>query len=959
MTREEFYPYMSQKLAFSTEPMGLQCNNSGQFVKLLLEASHSTVIKSKEYGLHSYYSLGLKGQLITKLFMPLSFLWIMHVMPPTSRKSQTEINPSESVLCDEECHLHYLKNGDINHISCVDCNDNLQEASTQEYAVLLSQDEPPVQWNSSSDSNADALGNNIQQASYGTRSKMKEVDMHSSYLQIFSGHQDNNLDASPVCCCESHTEIQYAKTHTNLHCSGLNIYEHQEERTCNDQEGTFLQLKNVENLCHFLDLPNRDHEKEFSQVCDNAVGNSSNNLKTVVIFQSSECSLYNNAACLQINKHKNPETASGVCSVEQTENISSNLEDTPFDISVQTSASNLTEISLKISDGTAKGKVENNVNGQECQPQGKLKDIISYLDEIEHSSTEVKDFISPSQCTFSERQKDRIYLEETLRNNYKAIEETTSKDEARLTQHVKTLELQLEDRDRCLLLARQAISQQQEALKQSKHKMELKIRSCKKDYEDVVLRHQKFIDQLIADKEALNEKCKSLLHELKVAESRYTSNLKAAEERHCIDIKKVREMHAAAEKVRRDKWIEIKTKKIKEMTVKGLEPELNRMSEQHEKELSELRAQHEKEMYKAQQDAAQQLREQAQLLQEESRRRQLEETAHEAARIKARYEKQLEELEELQQQQRNKLLAEFSKEKDCFTKERKKHMDELRKLKESLNSEKLEEIKQLECKWSESVKQLEIKHQTELQMVKETLEMQKAAWMHDCEKMQKLYLLEKETEIREEYKRNRDREIEKAIEKLEEDCERMKSETEKAAEAKALRLKEQYEADVRELETVISTLRSKCDDIKEKLDEREGELAHLNTSIRQLQKELSESQKLIEQFSSERANVKEIIRKEFLSQIIILEEENIQLREQMAEMRAYHQMEISAKEKELRTAAADKEQEFQELYKRVKAAIAKKEKAIQQLNLKYEAALEQCTHLENVLEQHQRDHLFR
>ncbi|XP_049858060.1 centrosomal protein of 131 kDa isoform X2 [Schistocerca gregaria] len=847
----------------------------------------------------------------------------MHVMPPTSRKLQTETNPSKSVLCDEECHIHYLKNGD--HISCVDCNDNLQEASTQEYAVLLSQNEPLVQWHSSSDSNADVLGNNIQQASYGTRSKMKEVDMHSSYLQIFSGHQDNNLDASPVCCCESHTEMQYAKTHTNMNCSGLNIYEHQEEPTCNDHEGTLLQMKNVENLCHFLDLPNRDHEKEFSQ----------------------------------INKHKNPETASGVCNVEQTENINSNLEDTPFDISVQTSASNLTEINLKISDGTAKRKVENNVNGQECQPRGKLKDIISYLDEIEHSSTEVKDFISPSQCTFSERQKDRIFLEETLRNNYKEKEETTSKDEARLTQHVKTLELQLEDRDRCLLLARQAISRQQEALKQSKHKMELKIRSCKKDYEDVVLRHQKFIDQLIADKEALNEKCKSLLHELKVAESRYTSNLKAAEERHCIDIKKVREMHAAAEKVRREKWIEIKTKKIKEMTVKGLEPELNRMSEQHEKELSDLRAQHEKEMYKAQQDAAQQLREHTQLLQEESRRRQLEETAHEAARIKARYEKQLEELEELQQQQRNKLLAEFSMEKECFTKERKKHMDELRKLKESLNSEKLEEIKQLECKWSESVKQLEIKHQTELQIVRETLEMQKAAWMHDCEKTQKLYLLEKETEIREEYKRNRDREIEKAIEKLEEDCERMKSETEKAAEAKALRLKEQYEADVRELETVISTLRSKYDDIKEKLNEREGELAHLNTSIRQLQKELSESQKLIEQFSSERANAKEIIRKEFLSQIIILEEENIQLREQIAEMRAYHQMEISAKEKELRTAAADKEHEFQELYKRVKAAIAKKEKAIQQLHSKYEAALEQCTHLENVLEQHQRDHLFR
>ena len=69
--------------------------------------------------------------------------------------------------------------------------------------------------------------------------------------------------------------------------------------------------------------------------------------------------------------------------------------------------------------------------------------------------------------------------------------------------------------------------------------------------------------QLIADKKCLADKCESLVLELRKSEEHHVSTLKAVEERHKIELQKAREMHAAAEKLRRERWIDNKTQKIK------------------------------------------------------------------------------------------------------------------------------------------------------------------------------------------------------------------------------------------------------------------------------------------------------------------------------------------------------------------------------------------------------------
>jgi hypothetical protein len=68
---------------------------------------------------------------------------------------------------------------------------------------------------------------------------------------------------------------------------------------------------------------------------------------------------------------------------------------------------------------------------------------------------------------------------------------------------------------------------------------------------------------LIADKKSLNEKCESLVLEMKKSEEHHTNTLKAVEERHSIELQRAREMHAAAEKLHRKRWIDNKTQRIK------------------------------------------------------------------------------------------------------------------------------------------------------------------------------------------------------------------------------------------------------------------------------------------------------------------------------------------------------------------------------------------------------------
>jgi hypothetical protein len=85
------------------------------------------------------------------------------------------------------------------------------------------------------------------------------------------------------------------------------------------------------------------------------------------------------------------------------------------------------------------------------------------------------------------------------------------------------------------------------------------------------------VDTLLAEKQELTARSEKMTLEVKNLEKGFQDRTKALEEKHSRDIKSQRDTWAANEKIKRDKWIQEKTKLIKDQTVKSLEPEIQKM----------------------------------------------------------------------------------------------------------------------------------------------------------------------------------------------------------------------------------------------------------------------------------------------------------------------------------------------------------------------------------------------
>lgn len=72
--------------------------------------------------------------------------------------------------------------------------------------------------------------------------------------------------------------------------------------------------------------------------------------------------------------------------------------------------------------------------------------------------------------------------------------------------------------------------------------------------------------------------------------------------------------------------------------------------------------------------------------------------------------------------------------------------------------------------------------QTEVRQLKEQLAVEKQAWEENYMKKQETYLMQKERELKEQVRKDRDKEIEMVIGRLEEDTQATRDECERVAE---------------------------------------------------------------------------------------------------------------------------------------------------------------------------------
>ncbi|XP_025937769.1 centrosomal protein of 131 kDa isoform X2 [Apteryx rowi] len=569
--------------------------------------------------------------------------------------------------------------------------------------------------------------------------------------------------------------------------------------------------------------------------------------------------------------------------------------------------------------------------------EAKLQSIISFLDEMEKSEQE------RPRSAASATQREGLLSEEELAHLEQASAVATE-----VTSSIMRLKLEVEEKKRAVSLLQTALAQQRELtvrhVKQTEKELSHQLRLQREQYEAAIQRHLTFIDKLIDDKKVLSEKCEAVVAELKQVDQKYSKKIAQMQEHHELEIKKLKELMSATEKIRREKWMDEKTKKIKEITVKGLEPEIQKLIAKHKQDIKKLKMLHEAELLQSDERAAQRYFRQAEELRDLLEREKEEQSQRERELARQRCEKHLEQEEQALQQRQRRLYAEVAEEKERLSQQAARQRAELEELRQQLEANSSAVTKALKEEYAKEKEEQERRHQAEVKVLKDRLEIEKQAWEANYMKKEEAWLLSRERELREEVRKERDKEIELVIQRLEADMSSAKEECERAAENRIKRIRDKYETELQELERSERKLQERCNELKGRLAELEGESLHLQGLVKRKEQEVEEIRKVRDQLAQERSSLAEVIRQEFADRLVGTEEENKQLKAEMAEMRARQRLELDR-------VVREKDEELEEVHRRVKTAIVKKEESVNSLRKQYEVAVKRADHLEALLEQ--------
>ncbi|XP_034083420.1 LOW QUALITY PROTEIN: centrosomal protein of 131 kDa [Gymnodraco acuticeps] len=586
-------------------------------------------------------------------------------------------------------------------------------------------------------------------------------------------------------------------------------------------------------------------------------------------------------------------------------------------------------------------------DGAALLSEAKLQSIMSFLDEMEKSELE-----RPRSVT-SGSHREAVLSEEEL-----VGVEQASATAAEVTGSMMRIKLELEEKKRTVNMLQTALAQQRELtvrhVKETEKELNRNFQLQKEQYEATIERHLTFIDQLINDKKSLSERCEGVVGELKQVDQKYTKKIAQMQEQHemvwqilgplCEEIKKLKELMSATEKIRREKWIDEKTKKIKEITVKGLEPEIQKLISKHKQELKKLRTLHEAELLQADDRAAQRYVRQCEELRQQLERDKEEQCQRERELAKQRYEKQLQEEELSLQQQRRRLYKEVSDEKERLAQLAARHRSELEDLRRQLEENNSLAGRALREELDKTREGQERRHQLEMKALHERIDIEKQTWEENYKKKEEAWLLSRERELKEGLRRERDKEIELAIWTLEEETSKDKEECERAADNRVKRVREKYETELRELERSERAAVEKQQELRKHQMEAEGELIRLQGALRQKGQETEDVTQTRDKLVEERRSLAEVIRQEFAERLVVTEEENRRMKVEVSEVRARLRLEVER-------VTREKEEELAEVHQRVKSAILKKEETVNNLRKQHEAALKRADHLEALWEQ--------
>ncbi|XP_039443826.1 centrosomal protein of 131 kDa [Culex pipiens pallens] len=556
------------------------------------------------------------------------------------------------------------------------------------------------------------------------------------------------------------------------------------------------------------------------------------------------------------------------------------------------------------------------------QQQGdkdKVKDLFSYLDQVEMKSE--KTFkLSTAVPSESDRSEMEFAAEPDYIETVPKMNDLLELPMHQLARRVIKLSLRANELNNAMHLSKDHLSNlkadKMKALRAEKAAFANKMKEQKKHYEDIIGRHQEFIDQLIKDKSGLCDKVTQLTRRIESQNQSWEHRLKT-------ELEKSKDTALAAEKIRREKWVRENTKKIKELTVKGLELEINKMTATHQKELAELKRQHKDEMV----GAVAELKLQYEQKEADIRQSLLKEREafieKERQALLERFDKQVGEERTIFEQQRHHLLNEFEIEKERNLKELKNRNQYFETQLQELKGDSTKNLEFARKEYVQMLKDRENKHKEELAKLQNQMESDFSIWKKKHEEMAKLAMDERENTVRQQLRQERDQQIDRIVAKV--DAETQKYQLD--FDAKMGRLKEKHQVEMREMEATEALLKQKHQDARVKLAETEATVQNMKSTAKQLELQLSHSKKMCEDLLREKEIMKEEARKEV--------------------------------QKDLASMQKDREREIERIYCRVQQAIDKKDATIGNLQKELAALKERCLKQDAIIRQQRIDYCIK
>jgi 5-azacytidine-induced protein 1 len=272
---------------------------------------------------------------------------------------------------------------------------------------------------------------------------------------------------------------------------------------------------------------------------------------------------------------------------------------------------------------------------------------------------------------------------------------------------------------------------------------------------------------MAAEKRILQERCDKLMRSFDETDTKYKDQIKLLQQKHLDEIKRLRKAQMNSENIRKQQCVV-----CQELTVKGLEPEVQRIIQRHQQEMSEMRAWHSDELRETEDRYQRKLNMQLQEMRDKFSHELETVIAKEKEAAAKRLEAEIRQKESDFESHKRRLISELHDLRERATCNELKLKDLMQESVRKAQIKSEIELENLKQEYEAKIQNVDRKHENELHAMKEVHEAEKVNLASNHSKKLEESLKEKEAMIVESKKQELEKELREKEKQLREEFEK-------------------------------------------------------------------------------------------------------------------------------------------------------------------------------------------